>query len=77
MKCTHMYEPQDPDSWQNNYLCVPNDSPYYFMWSNSGPVRMKDVSCMNIDEPSEPAYWRDNYLCAYNSKRKQKQIAAE
>ena len=68
MKCTRISEPEDPESWQDNYICVPKNSPYDFMWSDSGSIENGHIGCLKIDEPTETGkYWRDNYLCATRS----------
>ena len=68
MKCTRVSEPEDPESWQDNYICVSKKSPYDFMWSDNGSIQNDHIGCLKIDEPSETAkYWRDNYLCATRS----------
>jgi len=60
MRCTHIYESQDPH-FQNNYLCVPNESELNFVWSESG--NMSDMYCVRTDEPKDKHSWDDNYLC--------------
>ncbi|WLE97291.1 MAG: hypothetical protein QTN59_00355 [Candidatus Electrothrix communis] len=60
MRCTQIYESQDPH-FQNNYLCVPNESELNFVWSESG--NMSDMYCVRTDEPKDKHSWDDNYLC--------------
>ncbi|MCI5135352.1 MAG: hypothetical protein D3920_09835 [Candidatus Electrothrix sp. AW2] len=60
MRCTQIYESQDPH-FQNNYLCVPNESALNFVWSESG--NMSDMYCVRTDEPKDKHSWDDNYLC--------------
>ena len=64
MRCTRILELSDPNSWRDNYLCVPTDSPIFFSWSMAGSLPGKD--CIQWTEPDQPAShtWGDNYLCA-------------
>ena len=36
MRCVQIKEPSDKDGWDNNYLCVPEKTPYNFTWTFSG-----------------------------------------
>lgn len=62
--CTHMIEPSDPDSWNDNYLCF-NDE-YNVQWSSAGVLN--GLNCVQTVEPAEPVAhtWSDNYLCVPN-----------
>jgi len=60
-KCVNTYEAADPHTWQDNYVCVPYDSPYNFVWSSAGPLEGKQ--CIQWREPADPDTWEDNYLC--------------
>lgn len=60
MRCTQIYESRDPH-FNNNYLCVPNESALNFVWSESG--NMSDMYCVRTDEPKDKHSWDDNYLC--------------
>lgn len=60
MRCTQIYESRDPH-FNNNYLCVPNESELNFVWSESG--NMSDMYCVRTDEPKDKHSWDDNYLC--------------
>ena len=62
MKCTHILEASDPNTWNDNYLCVPTDSPMTFTWSSAGP-HCGGNGIVQILEPSDPHTWNDNYLC--------------
>ena len=35
-KCTLVNEPGDKNTWGDNYICVPKNSPYQFKWSYAG-----------------------------------------
>jgi hypothetical protein len=61
MRCTQIIESADPDTWNDNYLCVPPSSPLIFSWSSAGPIAGK--SCVQITESADPHSWMDNYLC--------------
>ncbi|MFT3706692.1 MAG: peptidoglycan recognition family protein [Archangium sp.] len=60
--CVNLNEPSDPDTWNDNFLCTPND--YGFRWSFTGPIDGMD--CTNVNEGAEPlaSIWSDNYFCA-------------
>lgn len=58
-KCVQFYEPADPDTWDDNFLCFDKD--YGFQWSSAGEI--PDMYCTKIDEPNDPDTWDDNYLC--------------
>ena len=61
MKCTKIYEDSDTQgTWHDNFLCVPNDSPYKFVWSQHNPVTNR---CIQWLESADPNTWSDNYLC--------------
>ena len=63
MKCTKIIEPSDPDTWNDNYLCVPNDSNLHFYWTNA--ARIEGRQCVQWEDSAEdPHTWHDNYLCA-------------
>ena len=71
MKCTQINEDSDPHSWDDNYLCVPQDSPLDFQWSMGGPI--SGIACIQWLEPSDTwaitgHTWQDNYLCAARSE---------
>jgi len=58
-RCTLLENPAD-GKWSDNYLCVPNDSPYRFEWSCDGDLT--GSSCINWNDPDNSIF--DNcYLC--------------
>lgn len=61
MACTQILEPADPHTWNDNFLCTPQD--FGVRWSFRGPI--PGMRCTQIIEPSEPPQhtWRDNFLC--------------
>lgn len=62
--CERIYAPRKSStlSWNNNYLCVPEDSIYKFHWSTNGPLPNKE--CMKITEPKDNQWDNDrSYLC--------------
>lgn len=64
MRCTLVNEPADAQAaaWMDNYLCLPEDSPYLFTWSSSGPL--SGQTCVRWYEAADLAgTWHDNYLC--------------
>jgi hypothetical protein len=61
MKCIQIKEPSDPNTWTDNYFCLPSDSPLNLQWSNAGPIAGK--ACIQWSEPADPHTWNDNYLC--------------
>merc|ERR550539_576212 len=62
MRCTQITEPDDPDTWDDNFLCVPNDSKLHFSWTHNGQTAGK--KCLDWDDSAEdPHTWGDNYLC--------------
>jgi len=61
MRCIQIQEGADPHTWNDNYLCERNDSPYKFTWSSAGVPWGR--SCIQWVEASDPATWHDNYLC--------------
>ena len=62
LKCVQILETADPHTWDDNYLCVPHNSPYNFRWSSARPV--PGLRCIRWVETSDPHTWDDNYLCA-------------
>ncbi|WNG48125.1 hypothetical protein F0U60_31280 [Archangium minus] len=61
MKCTLVNEPSDPNTWNDNDVCVPSTSTLNLQWSYLGPIAGK--TCVQWNEPSDPHGWHDNYLC--------------
>ena len=55
-------EPDDPDSWSDNYLCSATD--VGFVFSTSGPV--DGMRCANLHESADAHAdsWDDNYFCS-------------
>jgi hypothetical protein len=60
-QCVQFLEAADPDSWNDNYLCVPPTWRERFQWSSAGPIAGQ--RCIAVYEPSDPHTWNDNYLC--------------
>lgn len=61
-KCTQISEGADPHTWNDNFLCLPHNTPYKLQWSSAGPVGGKE--CIQWLEGADPHTWNDNYLCA-------------
>jgi hypothetical protein len=63
--CLSVNEPDDPDTWADNYLCSTED--FGFKWSSAGPIA--GMRCLQITAPEEPAEhgWDNNYLCVPES----------
>jgi len=58
-RCTLLENPAD-GKWSDNYLCVPNDTPYRFEWSCDGDL--SGTSCINWNDPDNSIF--DNcHLC--------------
>ena len=59
--CTLINEPQDNDTWHDNWLCSFHN--HGFRWSHTGSI--KGMRCTKINEPAEPSWhgWKNNYLC--------------
>lgn len=62
--CVNVDEPDDPNSWSDNFLC--SDTDLGLAWSASGPIRGKE--CTNVHEAAETyaSSWADNYVCVDN-----------
>jgi hypothetical protein len=67
MRCTQVLEPADPNTWTDNFVCLPPRSPYNFQWSYAGPLRGQ--MCVQWNEPADPHTWGDNYLCVTPARR--------
>ena len=50
-----------PSHCLDNYLCVPNNSPYNFEWSQNG--RINGTYYIEWTESADPN-WGNNFLCA-------------
>jgi hypothetical protein len=64
LDCVNVNESADPQAgaWADNYLCVPDQTEYWFAWSSAGPL--PNAACVLWNEPSDAAHsWGDNYLC--------------
>ena len=58
-RCT-LLENDATEEWSDNYLCVPNETPYRFEWSCNGDLI--GPSCINWNDPDNSIF--DNcYLC--------------
>jgi MYXO-CTERM domain-containing protein len=59
--CVSINEPDDPDSWSDNFLCTVAD--VGLRWSIHGPVA--GMRCVNVAESadSHAAAWADDYAC--------------
>ena len=72
-RCTRILEKSDPHTWDDNYLCVDNNSYLRFLWSSAGPI--KDHSCIQWAENSDrDGTWHDNYLCFERCQLKKVEI---
>jgi hypothetical protein len=60
--CIQINEPADPDTWNDNYLCMDRD--VGLRWSYAGPIG--GMTCISMNETAEPPShtWADNYLCS-------------
>ena len=65
MRCTQIREPSEPfwHTWNDNYLCLPSDSPYQLSWHYAGISNVRGSSCVRWLERADPHTWHDNYLC--------------
>jgi MYXO-CTERM domain-containing protein len=64
MRCTLVDEPGEPEahSWADNYVCLPDDSPYELTWSSEGPI--DGSACVRFYESADlEEGWGDNYMC--------------
>ena len=62
MACTAIHESKGPapQTWDDNFLCAPPQSPYAFSYSNAGPIDGK--TCVLWNETAAPS-WNDNAVC--------------
>lgn len=63
--CVHWNEPDDPDTWDDNYLCVRPRTTFSaggFSFSASGPLEGK--TCVSVDDRADTNTWNDNYFCS-------------
>ncbi|RKH69470.1 hypothetical protein D7X96_15125 [Corallococcus interemptor] len=63
MRCTQVTESTEPaqTAWHDNFICLPQNSPLVFEWSEQGPIPGR--TCTSWYEPSDPQQWSNNYLC--------------
>ncbi|CAB3997792.1 Zinc metallo ase nas-6 [Paramuricea clavata] len=64
LDCTHITSPYGEDRlgwWNDNYLCVANDSVYKFHWSENGPIA--GLGCLGWPTKNESAGSKA-FLCA-------------
>ncbi|KXJ19193.1 uncharacterized protein LOC110231216 [Exaiptasia diaphana] len=61
MRCTKIYNPRERHGWKNNYLCVPQSSPYRFKWSIKGPI--PGMECLRWYAQQGQRGWSKTYLC--------------
>lgn len=59
--CTQFFEPEDPNTWEDNYLCSKIDLKLTF---RSHGI-LADQYCIKIYEDADNSHgWHDNYLCS-------------
>ena len=72
MTCTNIDEDADGSYWDNNYMCLPNDSRWELTWTTADGGRDTKLSqgyaCKKIIEEDDPDTWGDNWLC-YKEKK--------
>jgi peptidoglycan hydrolase-like protein with peptidoglycan-binding domain len=63
MRCTQITEGSEPPehTWNDNFLCVPTNSPLNLAWSSAGPIAGR--TCTMWHEAADPHTWMDNFLC--------------
>jgi hypothetical protein len=59
MHCNAWNEAADPHTWNDNFLCTPEDDGFQFSWAGM----RSGMDCISINEPSDPHTWNDNYFC--------------
>ncbi len=61
MSCVALTEPDDPDTWNDNYFCSTDD--VGMVWSNSGAV--DGMRCTPVEEPNDTELdaWSDDFIC--------------
>jgi hypothetical protein len=59
--CVSLNEPEDPDSWSDNYLCTPTDDGFVF--SPHGPVGGMNCTALSESADAHSAAWSDDYAC--------------
>ncbi|XP_032223331.2 SCO-spondin isoform X3 [Nematostella vectensis] len=62
--CIQVNEPEDPNSWGNNFLCKRKGKmPIGLVWSHTG--RIDGMSCVKAEAPSKSNRygWNNNYFC--------------
>ena len=72
MACTNIDEDADGSYWDDNYMCLPNDSRWELTWTTADGGRDTKLSqgyaCKKIIEEDDPNTWGDNWLC-YKEKK--------
>ena len=65
MRCTAITEGMYTNGyWNDNYLCVPNESKLQLSWTSHGQTGGR--SCISFDDPEASGMtWSDNYLCGF------------
>lgn len=64
MTCTRIYSPTKHyyRGWNDNYLCVPRDSPYNFKWSVGRALT--GYKCLEWKYPADRRWGEDKFLCS-------------
>lgn len=64
MVCTKITaKHEDPNTgWTDNYICVPQGSPYKFLWSERGKI--SGYNCMEWQHLKDGGWGSGKYLCA-------------
>nr|QNH72401.1 toxin candidate TRINITY_DN17935_c0_g1_i1 [Ceriantheomorphe brasiliensis] len=72
MKCWKITEPKERQIfWNDNFLCLPKDAPYRFVWSHRG--KLPGFNCLPWYVKKGRDGWNDNYLCALPYRPEAKQ----
>ena len=66
MRCTQIWHPGAAEAWNNNYLCAPETTNYYFQWSHSGAIPVLD--CIEWKDAEDA--WKGSHLCLSGNRGK-------
>ena len=61
MHCANVNEPEDTDSWSDNFFCSERD--LGMQWSTSGLIDGMDCTAVGEPAEAESSGWSDDYLC--------------
>lgn len=83
--CNRWHEPNDPDTWRDNYMCVNETFPFETLFVNNQEIFLSEVEnygfiendCVNLNRPFQKPdeTWEDNYFCIKKTDKENRKLS--